>query len=167
VCGQRRKELHTQYAHALQRAQTLRWCNVTFDAVKHTAWTPSKLLAITARPCRATAIITCRGTLLLCGDTHSTERCLVCRFSSTSSGVFTKSSSWQVKEPIPNTTVTFYGDCFKRAKTSPRTLATKKLTFALRQRTDSHFLLPHVILYQITRPSSHARPAFLSFPDGR
>jgi hypothetical protein len=36
-----------------------------------------------------------------------------CSFSLTSRGLLTKNSSWQVKQLIPHTTVTFYGDCVK------------------------------------------------------
>jgi hypothetical protein len=34
-------------------------------------------------------------------------------FTLTSIGLFTKNSSWQAKQSIANTTVTFYGDCVK------------------------------------------------------
>jgi hypothetical protein len=34
-------------------------------------------------------------------------------FSLTSRGLFTKNSSWQAKQLIPHTTVTFYGNCIK------------------------------------------------------
>jgi hypothetical protein len=35
-------------------------------------------------------------------------------FSLTSRELFSKNSSWQTKQPIPHTTVTFYGDCMKK-----------------------------------------------------
>jgi hypothetical protein len=37
-------------------------------------------------------------------------------FSFTSRGLFIKHSSYQVKQSIPHTTVTFYGDCWKMGK---------------------------------------------------
>jgi hypothetical protein len=42
-------------------------------------------------------------------------------------GLFIKILSWQAKQSIPHTTATFYGDCVKMCKTSPRTLKTKEL----------------------------------------
>jgi hypothetical protein len=38
------------------------------------------------------------------------------QFLLTSRGLFTKNSSWQAKQSIPHTTVTFYGDCKKMCK---------------------------------------------------
>jgi hypothetical protein len=52
-----------------------------------------------------------------------------------------KNSSWQVKQSISYTTVTFYGDCVKICEDFARTLATNVLAVASRQRTSSHFFL--------------------------
>jgi hypothetical protein len=47
---------------------------------------------------------------------------------------------WQVGLSIPYTTATFYSDCLKSAKTSPRILVTKGLAVASRQRPVSLFV---------------------------
>jgi hypothetical protein len=50
-----------------------------------------------------------------------------------------KNSSWQAKQSIPHTTVTFYGGCMKMCEDFG-TLVTKELAVALQQRTIPHFL---------------------------
>jgi hypothetical protein len=44
----------------------------------------------------------------------------------TSMGLFTKNSSWQTKQSIPHTAVTFYGDCIKMCKDFAQNLGKKR-----------------------------------------
>jgi hypothetical protein len=78
--------------------------------------------------------------------------------------IVTKNSSWQVKQPIPNTTVTFYGDCMKICKDFAPNLDDKELAVASQQRTVSHFLFHQGIFDRnnVTVVSTH--PTFAYSP---
>jgi hypothetical protein len=64
-------------------------------------------------------------------------------------GLFTDNSSWQAKQSILQTTVTFYDDCVKICEEfNPKFGDKKKLAVASWQCTFSHFLFHQAIFDQ-------------------
>jgi hypothetical protein len=78
--------------------------------------------------------------------------------------VHKKNSSWQAKQSIPHTSVTFYGDCVKVCEDLSRTLATEELAVATRQRTVSQFLFHQEFLFIKTNMTVPHPPYVSLFP---
>jgi hypothetical protein len=85
-------------------------------------------------------------------------------FLFTSRGIFAKNSSWQAKQSIPHTTVTFYGDCVKICEDFASNFGDKELNVAL-QRTITQFLSTKQFLTKRTQVPSPTHPTFFSFLD--
>jgi hypothetical protein len=109
------------------------------------------------------------------GQKRQDKRRACLSFSLTSRGFFSQNSSWQAKQPIPHTTITFYGNCLKMCEDFARTLATKELTLASWISTVSHFPFHRGILDQ-KQHDCHPQPTVLAwigpmqlfcFPDSR
>jgi hypothetical protein len=62
--------------------------------------------------------------------------------------MLTKNLSWQAKEPIPQTTVTYHGNCMKMCEDFAPNFADKESAVASRKRTISHFLFHQGMFYQ-------------------
>jgi hypothetical protein len=58
----------------------------------------------------------------------------------TSRVLFTKNSSWQAKQSIPHTTLTFYGDCGKMCEHFAPNFDVKEMAVESQQRSVPHFL---------------------------
>jgi hypothetical protein len=84
-------------------------------------------------------------------------------FSLTPRALFAKNSSWQAKQLIPFTTVTFRVDCVKMCEDFSPNFGDKNLAVTSRQRTVSQFLSHKGIVNR--KPSSPTHPTFLCFPD--
>jgi hypothetical protein len=89
-------------------------------------------------------------------------------FSLTSRGLFTKNSSWQAKQSIPNITARFYGDCVKMCEDFAPKFGDKRTGCCI---TTTHcFALPFSpgnFLPKATWLSSSTHPTSFYFPDWR
>jgi hypothetical protein len=78
--------------------------------------------------------------------------------------LFTKNLSWQAKQSILHTIVTFYGDCVKLCEDFTPNLATKELAVASQQCTISHFLFHLEFLTKNNMSVILHQPHFSLFP---